>query len=68
VLEHFFYYKGETNLVDSIIEHPVPLLVDNPGGTAASESPRMLNPTTGGYLKHSTSSFGDILDNETWNN
>ena len=54
--------------MDSIIEHPVPLLVDNPGGTAASESHRMLNPTTGGYLKHSTSSFGDILDNETWNN
>jgi RHS repeat-associated protein len=40
----------------------------NPGGTGASESPRMLNPTTGGYLKCSTSSFGDILDNETWNN
>jgi len=40
----------------------------NPGGTGSSESPRMLNPTTGGYLKRSTSSFGDILDNETWNN
>jgi RHS repeat-associated protein len=40
----------------------------NPGGTGSSESPRMLNPTTGGYLKCSTSSFGDFLDNETWNN
>jgi len=40
----------------------------NPGGTGSSESPRMLNPATGGYLKCSTSSFGDILDNETWNN
>ena len=40
----------------------------NPGGTGSSESPRMLTPSTGGYLKCSTSSFGDILDNETWNN
>ncbi len=40
----------------------------NPGGTGSSESPRILNPTTGGYLKCSTSSFGDILDKETWNN
>ncbi|MGD2093343.1 MAG: DUF6531 domain-containing protein, partial [Candidatus Aminicenantes bacterium] len=39
----------------------------NPGGDISTpESARLLNSTTGGYLKRSTSSFGEILNPNDW--